>query len=120
MFSPFPFMFLYYCCILLLGLCFSNHFCCTLILSFQSIGFMSYYYMFLENGGNPLSILAWRISWTEDLGGLQSMGHKELDMPEQLTFHVLCGFIFKNMLKTFFLITECSLLESKGSASFYF
>ena len=81
---------------------------------------MSYYYMFLENGGNPLSILAWRISWTEDLGGLQSMGHKELDMPEQLTFHVLCVFIFKNMLKTFFLITECSLLESKGSASFYF
>ena len=25
------------------------------------------------------SILAWRIPWTEDTGGLQSMGHKESD-----------------------------------------
>ena len=25
------------------------------------------------------SILAWRIPWTEDPGGLQSMGHKESD-----------------------------------------
>ena len=29
-------------------------------------------------------ILAWRISWTEESGGLQSMGGKELDMTEQL------------------------------------
>ena len=28
------------------------------------------------------SILAWRIPWTEEPGGLQSMGHKELDMTE--------------------------------------
>ena len=28
------------------------------------------------------SILAWRIPWTEELGGLQSMGHRELDMTE--------------------------------------
>ena len=28
------------------------------------------------------SILAWRIPWTEEPGGLQSMGHKELDMAE--------------------------------------
>ena len=28
------------------------------------------------------SILAWRIPWTEELGGLQSMGHKESDMTE--------------------------------------
>ena len=26
------------------------------------------------------SILAWRIPWTEEPGGLQSIGHKELDM----------------------------------------
>ena len=26
------------------------------------------------------SILAWRISWTEEPGGLQSMGSQELDM----------------------------------------
>ena len=28
------------------------------------------------------SILAWRISWTEELGGLQSMGRKESDTTE--------------------------------------
>ena len=28
------------------------------------------------------SILAWRIPWTEELGGLQSMGRKESDMTE--------------------------------------
>ena len=31
------------------------------------------------------SILAWRISGTGEPGGLQSMGHKELDTAEQLT-----------------------------------
>ena len=33
------------------------------------------------------SILAWRIPWTEELGGLQSTGSKESDMTEQLHFH---------------------------------
>ena len=33
------------------------------------------------------SILAWRIPWTEELGGLQSTGRKESDMTEQLRFH---------------------------------
>ena len=28
------------------------------------------------------SILAWKIPWTEELGGLQSMGRKESDMTE--------------------------------------
>ena len=28
------------------------------------------------------SILAWRNPWTEEPGGLQSMGHKELDTTE--------------------------------------
>ena len=28
------------------------------------------------------SILAWRIPWTEEPGGLQSMGHKESDTAE--------------------------------------
>ena len=27
-----------------------------------------------EGNGNPLSTLAWRIPWTEEPGGLQSMG----------------------------------------------
>ena len=32
------------------------------------------------------STLAWKIPWTEELGGLQSMGHKELDMTERIHF----------------------------------
>ena len=32
------------------------------------------------------SILAWRIPWTEEFGGLQSMGRKESDMTERLHF----------------------------------
>ena len=32
------------------------------------------------------SILAWRIPWTEELGGLQSMGRKESGTTEQLHF----------------------------------
>ena len=28
------------------------------------------------------SVLAWKISWTDDPSGLLSMGHKELDMTE--------------------------------------
>ena len=32
------------------------------------------------------SILAWKISWTEKPGGLQSWGCKESDTTEQLTF----------------------------------
>ena len=31
------------------------------------------------------SILAWRIPWTEEPGGLSPWGHKELDKTEQLT-----------------------------------
>ena len=32
--------------------------------------------------------LAWKIPWTEEPGGLQSMGSLELDKTEQLHFHV--------------------------------
>ena len=35
------------------------------------------------------SILAWEIPWTEEPGGLQSTGHKELDSTKQLTFSFL-------------------------------
>ena len=31
------------------------------------------------------SILAWRIPWTEEPGGLQSLGSQEVDTTEQLT-----------------------------------
>ena len=33
------------------------------------------------------SILAWRIPWTEELGGLQSSGRRESDTTERLHFH---------------------------------
>ena len=37
----------------------------------------------LEKGiATHSSILAWRIPWTEEPGGLQSMSHKELDTTE--------------------------------------
>ena len=40
----------------------------------------------LEKGmATHSSILAWRTPWIEEPGGLQSTGHKELDMTERLT-----------------------------------
>ena len=39
-----------------------------------------------EGNGFHSSILAWRILWTEEPGGLQSMGHKEPDMTNTFTF----------------------------------
>ena len=33
------------------------------------------------------SILAWRIPWTEELGGLQSTSRKESEPTERLHFH---------------------------------
>ena len=35
------------------------------------------------------SILAWRIPWTEEPGGLQSTGHQESDMTERRSTHCL-------------------------------
>ena len=32
-------------------------------------------------------ILAWRVPWTEEPGGLQCMSRKESDMTERLHFH---------------------------------
>ena len=31
-----------------------------------------------EGNGNPFSILVWRIPWTEEPGGLQSMGSQRV------------------------------------------
>ena len=39
------------------------------------------------------SILAWKIPWTEEPGGLQSWGHRELDM----TKHTHTPLIFKGV-----------------------
>ena len=40
-----------------------------------------------EGMATQSSILAWRIPWTEEPGGLQSMGSQELDTIEQLNHH---------------------------------
>ena len=37
------------------------------------------------------STLAWKISWMEESGGLQSMGQEESDMSEPLHFTSLCN-----------------------------
>ena len=48
-----------------------------------------------EGNGYHSSILAWRIPWTEEAGGLQSMGHKESDMTEQLNDHYhICVYVY--------------------------
>ena len=47
------------------------------------------------------SIPAWRIPWTEETGGLQSMGSKELDTTERLTLSLskdLCSGKVKDFL----------------------
>ena len=36
------------------------------------------------------SILAWKIPWTKEPGGLQSMGRKESDTIERRLFHFHC------------------------------
>ena len=43
------------------------------------------------------STFAWKIPWTEEPGGLQSMGSLELDMTEQLHFHFSLSCIEKEM-----------------------
>ena len=43
----------------------------------------------LEKGmATHSSILAWRIPWTEEPGGLQSIGHKELDTTEATQHYI--------------------------------
>ena len=37
-----------------------------------------------EGNGNPLQFLAWKIPWTEEPGGLESMGSQKSDTTEQL------------------------------------
>ena len=46
------------------------------------------------------STLAWRIPWTEELGGLQSLGSQESDMTEQLAhIRLLKGKLFQMRLQ---------------------
>ena len=51
-----------------------------------------------EGNGNPSSILAWRISWREEPGGLQATGSQKSDTIERLHFHFhsISGFSKEN------------------------
>ena len=49
----------------------------------------------LEKGmATHSSILAWRISWIKEPGGLQSMAHKELDTLSDSHFHEMIGLLW--------------------------
>ena len=41
--------------------------------------------------GNPSSVLAWRLPWTEEPGGLQPTGRKESDTPERASTRTEMG-----------------------------
>ena len=52
------------------------------------VRFMGWEDILEKEMGTHSSILAWRIPWTEELGGLQSTGGKESDPTERLHFHL--------------------------------
>ena len=54
------------------------------------------------------SILAWRIPWTEELGGLQSTGCKESDTTEGLHCHLIriFQFVVIHIVKSFSIDNE--------------
>ena len=60
------------------------------------------------------SILAWRIPWTEELGGLQSTGRKESDMTERL--HFPGGSTWHGATKPHAITIE-PVLQSQGAAT---
>ena len=39
-----------------------------------------------KGSSSPLHILAWKIPWLEEVGGLQSWGHKESDTTEKAAY----------------------------------
>ena len=51
-----------------------------------------------KEGPTHSSILAWRIPWIEEPGGLQSMGCKELDTTERISV-TLKGVIYQWIIK---------------------
>ena len=59
------------------------------------------------------SILAWKIPWMEEPGGLQSMGSLESDTTEQFHFHFSLSCIGKGNGNPL----QCSCLENPGRGS---
>ena len=67
-----------------------------------------------EDMATPSSILAWRIPWTEEPGGLQSMGQKEWDTTEATHTHMHRHYYLqKNSVWIF--LCMCSDLSSLGN-----
>ena len=60
------------------------------------------------------SILDWRIPWTEELGGLESTGHKELDTTERLHFLSLSLCFFYDPMNVHNLISGSSTFSKSG------
>ena len=56
------------------------------------------------------STFAWKIPWTEEPGGLQSMGSLESDTTEQLHFHFSLSYIGEGNGNP----VQCSCLENPG------
>ena len=68
----------------------------------------------LEKGMAPHScILAWKIPLTEELGGIQSMGHKKLDATESLTLLLIMHvtIVFFHFFAHFLLFLWCLLMS---------
>ena len=68
----------------------------------------------LEKGmATHLSILSWRIPWTEEPGRLQSTRSKELDRTEQLTLFPECANLF--LFSVLFFQSNLSLWNNPAS-----
>ena len=81
---------------------------CFLMLAF-SILFENWSIVALEKAMAPhSSTLAWKIPWTEEPGGLQSMGSQESDTTERLHFHFPLSCIGEGNGNPF----QCSCLEN--------
>ena len=62
-----------------------------------------------EEMANHSTILAWEIPWTEEPGGLQSVGYKESDTTEQLNMHApwkYMGQVFNHLFYAFWLVNK--------------
>ena len=53
------------------------------------------------------SILAWRIPWTEEPGGLQSMGSQRVRHDRTTNIHTYCPRKFLHLLDKYFLSIKC-------------
>ena len=60
------------------------------------------------------SILAWRIPWTEELGGLQSTGRKESDTTERLHFSLVAASGSHSLVVCGLLMVVASLVTEHG------